>query len=290
MTLGIVWLRKIKASPLVEELVFISDSRLNGGNRFDSCPKILTFSRSDCAISFAGEAAFAYPMMLQVSNAIQGYSPSRDRAMRLTNLRSHVLKVLDTMISTVHSGADRDEEIPQSLDLVLGGYDWLDKKFRLWRIFYDKTSERFAYETPPTTLGGRTVVFIGDDEYRIDARQRLKSLLQARFGLAMDGDTLDMEPFEVLRDLLRKPDPRSFIGGPPQIVKVYQHMNCRMQGVYWPQRDGGKIAVMGRELQGYENSDVYILDPDTLKTARSDKGAIAKDPDDDDDADHPNSK
>ena len=35
MTISVAWIRKIKDC---EELIFVSDSRLGGGDRWDECP------------------------------------------------------------------------------------------------------------------------------------------------------------------------------------------------------------------------------------------------------------
>jgi len=67
MTIGVAWVGTLRDR---EHLFFASDSRVRGGHHFDACPKILTLPRSDCAICFAGETAAAYPLMLQVAQAI----------------------------------------------------------------------------------------------------------------------------------------------------------------------------------------------------------------------------
>ncbi len=45
-----------------------------------------------------------------------------------------------------------------------------------------------------------------------------------------------MEPFEALVRLLKR-QIHDTIGGAPQMVKVYEHMNTKPIGVYWPQKD-----------------------------------------------------
>lgn len=62
MTVVVGWIREINDA---QELIIASDSRLCGGYRWDNCPKILTFPRNDCAIAFAGEVGYAYPLMMQ---------------------------------------------------------------------------------------------------------------------------------------------------------------------------------------------------------------------------------
>jgi hypothetical protein len=70
-----------------------------------------------------------------------------------------------------------------------------------------------------------------------------------------------MEPFEVLRDMIREGiDPA--IGGPPQVVKVYRHLNASPFGVYWPSRTNGRITLLGRPLLDYERFAGLVLDPD----------------------------
>ena len=77
-----------------------------------------------------------------------------------------------------------------------------------------------------------------------------------------------MEPFEVLRDMLREGKYNS-IGGPPQIVKVYRYLNAMPYGVYWPNRESDHITVLGRPLLDYETLEYPILDPDTLEIVRA---------------------
>ncbi len=93
------------------------------------------------------------------------------------------------------------------------------------------------------------------------ARDRLVRLLTER-GLK-DGVGLDMEPLEVLRDLLKE-RVSTHIGGPPQVIKVYQHLNTQVFGISWPDSQG-RPAVLGRVLPQGEVMHVPVLDPATLK-------------------------
>jgi hypothetical protein len=105
------------------------------------------------------------------------------------------------------------------------------------------------------------VAFAGD--YIHDAKEKLREILRAKGRLKVGG--FDMEPLEVLREMLRS-DQYPLIGGPIQLAKVYEHMNCLPFGVYWPSRVNGQITVLGRPLLDYEAVQVPILDPDTLET------------------------
>ena len=72
-----------------------------------------------------------------------------------------------------------------------------------------------------------------------------------------------MEPFEVLRDILRETDSHDTVGGTPQMVKITSYMQCRRLAVRW----GGKIYLGGRMLFDYENVQGFsrVLDPDTFE-------------------------
>jgi hypothetical protein len=70
-----------------------------------------------------------------------------------------------------------------------------------------------------------------------------------------------MEPFEVLRDMIRDRVDLA-IGGPPQVLKVYRYLNYAPFGVYWPDRDSGRISVLGRPLLDYEECPFGVIDPD----------------------------
>jgi hypothetical protein len=275
MTLATTWIRKLPSG--TEELVFATDSRIRFGCAWDCAPKILTLPRSDCAICFAGDTHYAYPLMLQMSAAIDLYSKSRDRAMDIHDLKSHTLKAFNNMREDIHDRplAQEELEVPEVI-FLFGGYSWKQKSFAIWMLHFDLAIKKFTYRpvknwAPANSWFGnfKHAVFVGDREHVHEAKKNLMNLLRDRYPSSNsqgDSFTFDMEPFEVLRDMLRRSTARSSIGGPPQIVKVYQHMNCRPVGIYWPNRESGQVSVLGRPLLGYETPRWSILDPDTLQT------------------------
>jgi len=270
MTLAMAWVRIMPDG--CEELIVASDSRLSGGGRrIDCVPKILALPRSDSFICFAGETDYAYPLMLQAMLAIEGYDRSRSRAMDIREMKGQVLNIFNAMIESVDNQVNRDE-VPD-VRFIFGGYSWVRKQFRIWLLEYDKNAGRMVSSRINNRMGNFTrFCFAGDKEWTKLARKRLGELLRARYNLrrgASDSQGFDLEPFEVLRDLLReKADDRwCSIGGPPQVIKVYQHMNARPIGVYWPNKDLGKITVSVRELTGIETTNFWILDPDELRTS-----------------------
>jgi hypothetical protein len=42
-------------------------------------------------------------------------------------------------------------------------------------------------------------------------------------------------------------------------------MNAVPLAVYWPNKESNRITVLGRPLQDYERTSLWVLDPDTLK-------------------------
>ncbi|MBP0624017.1 hypothetical protein [Cupriavidus consociatus] len=286
MTITAAWVRTLKNC---KELVVVTDSRLNGGKKMDCGQKLLTLPRSDAFICFAGGIDWAYPLMHQVVNAISTYEKSATRAQDITVLKSHVLKVFDDLLTTVH-GASGDEGIP-SAKFLFGGYSWIRKEFLIWRIHYHvpnlrnppkskfehaklvKELSHFVAE-PAKTWHGQPWIFSGDEEYEDEARQRLTKLLheRGRSPEQVENFKFDWEPFEVVRDMLRDVAGDSFkfrnghIGGAPQVLKVYEHLNARYLGVEWKKSDGeGRdVYVCGRRTLAYETPMLWILDPDTL--------------------------
>lgn len=266
MTLAIAWVRTVKGC---QELIFASDSRLCGGMRWDQGPKIMTLPRSDCAISFAGESFYPYPLMLQLCNAISSYSRSQDGAMDLHDLRGHALKVFNSMRDSIHYDADPNGK--KDIELLFGGYSWIRKKFSIWRFHYKLKEKKIAFQSAGISNGIDKVIFAGD--WAKEAKNRLNQLIRAKYGNGMElykGNGFDMEPFEVLRDLLRENSKRAdvTIGGPPQIVKVYQHMNCKPIGVYWPDLASNVPTILGRTAFPFETIDYWVMDPDTFRTKK----------------------
>lgn len=264
MTVAISWVRKLAGQ--CEELLFCSDSRLSGGARIDCVPKIFSFPRADSAICFAGDTYYAYPLMIQLSHAIEAYFPARTRGMDIHDLKGHVLKVFNYMINSVHDYAE-GMEIPET-SFIFGGYSRVQKSFALWSIQYHLNEHKYYVHSALNYKGFGKIVFAGDRSR--DAKKNLTSLLRSRYDIQaniQDRRGFDMEPFEVIRDMLRTSGNLDSIGGPPQLVKVYQHMNTLQVGVHWPQKEGGSISYLGRPFLPYENSDIWILDPDTLRTS-----------------------
>lgn len=146
---------------------------------------------------------------------------------------------------------------------VLAGYSWRRKRFQVWTLHYATGAGAFTFRPTSPWRGqsglSKEIAFVGDDAVVSAAKAALVDRLRAK-GKLTDGG-LDMEPFEVLRDLLRSGQ-FSEIGGAPQIVKVYEHMNEHAFPVYWPDRASGQLTALGRQLMPYEKVKGRVVDPD----------------------------
>jgi len=254
MTLCIAWIRKVRNA---EELVFASDSRLRSYGAWDSNPKIFPLARTDCAICFAGDTQFSYPIMTQIQFAIKSYKMSQSRFQDITHFQGHILNIINHMLSF-----KTDYEIPD-VQFIFGGYSWEREKFIIWKIYYDKHCTQFVsfqVEKWKGLQSDRKIVYIGDyiPEYKV----KLKNKLNAKNKL-VEG-FFDMEPFETLIEMLREKDDNSLIGGAPQLLKVYKHLNRVPFGVKWQTNEKEFTALLGRPLQDYELTSYTIINPDTM--------------------------
>lgn len=289
MTLAMAWIRNRQN---YEELVFCSDSRLRFGCAWDACQKVFPLPRGDCAITFAGDTKFAYPFVHAAMNAVSLHQGSRRRQVDITVVKPFLLRAINSMLNDISDfrQGETDYEEPE-LRMAFGGYSWLQKRFILWKFHFNPGEREFQHAevSPWRGLGSdRRLLILGDPEAsrsaikraeRINgekpvasedvqeiAKSRLIELLDARN--IRDGTGLDMEPFEVLRDMLRD-SVSPYVGGSPQLVKVYQHLNTQPFGIRWPSSDSTSIAILGRVLAHGEKAHVPVLNPDSLEIERS---------------------
>jgi hypothetical protein len=262
MTLGVQWVRSVGG---IRELVVASDSRLTGGQRWDANPKIMLLPRSDCVLSFSGDTDDAYPLMLQAWNAIEMYGPAKERSMDIAELKGHLVRVfnhLRSFITELPHGESSAQ--PTRAIFAFSGYSWRTRRFHIWKLHHDYSIGKFTFR-PATKWGGqegnalKLISWLGDEQAIGDAKSRLVTLLKERGKISIG--SLDMEPFEVLRDIIRS-EAFASIGGPIQVVKIYEHSNTTPVGVFWPERKPGSVCVFGRPLMKYERIPWGVIDPD----------------------------
>jgi hypothetical protein len=259
MTLAIAWIRTIGTS---QELLCATDSRLRFGGHWDCGPKLYPTPRGDSAIMFAGDTIYAYPIIQHINMAISQHRKLRSRAMDLEHLKGHLLRVLHETLSRVEDLAAGHDTNP-IVEFIFTGFDWRDGEFKGWLFHFDKSINRFTHRKMSRWDGSgsgiKALTISGD--YQAEFKRRLVSLLKERGKIDQGG--FDMEPFEVLRDMLRTQE-FNCIGGAPQLAKIYPHLNCRPVAIYWPNRASGSVSLGGRQLLEYEAHEFMTLDPDTL--------------------------
>ena len=262
MTLSLAWLRQVET---VEELVIASDSRLRFGCAWDCCPKVFPLPRGDSVICFAGGTMYAYPLICQIRAAVEHHRRSLSRAQDLTDFKGHLLRVANDMCTQIHdppTGLEKPDD-PDAI-FLLGGYSWKLRRFALWTLHFDAHIKKFTFRPARKWRGikGKRLFAIAGNSVE-EAKKRLVRLLKERGKISSGG--LDMEPFEVLRDMIRD-SVDATIGGPPQVVKVYRYMSTSTYGVWWPKRGDGTVTLLGRSLLHYEKLQGLVLDPDTLES------------------------
>jgi hypothetical protein len=248
MTIGLAWIGRRADGR--EHLYIASDSRVTGGHRFDACPKILTLPRSDCALCFAGQTAATYPLMIQMAYAIAAHEPARDRSLDIARVKSHLLKVFTDLIGRLENPVQQFSAT--DAQFLFAGYSWVKKDFLIWTIHYLEIEKKFAAREATSFLPClRKAAFIGD--WARTLRSRVAKQLSGQKAAAY------LEPLRILSDTLKDAGTADTIGGPPQIVRLTQHMSTRPLCVKWQNED----TLFGRPLFGYENTDYWIIDPYT---------------------------
>lgn len=271
MTLVLAWIRKVG---ITEELCVASDSRVTSGKAWDCCPKIKAFNRADSVLAFAGDTAYAYPMMEQVSNSINFHPKLSTRALDITDLKGHIGRVISNMREYLHDSIQPYKKfIPENPEtqFLFAGYSWKYGKYKMWKLEYKSKKNQFIIYECQTLMKNQLVVLADTSQNKdFEGLKLRENLIRRRIFLRMEqkgkkqGDFFDMEPFEVLRDIIRNDDDWA-IGGTPQLVKIYKHLNTMAYGIFWPNKESQQITIMGRPIMKYESFRNPIIDPDSLE-------------------------
>ncbi len=124
--------------------------------------------------------------------------------------------------------------------------------------FFDNPANEFKFREASTHRkkagGNKYFAFIGDDANL--ANERAYEILRERGGVELSG--MEMEPLEVILEFIRDPK-KPYIGGCPQIYKIYTHLNTLPYNIYWPNRASRKLAF-GGELSWYERNEFLAMD------------------------------
>ena len=264
MTLSMAWIRTVGVH---EELVFASDSRLSGGSDWDCCPKLMMLPRGDSLIGFAGSTFDAYPLMIQFRNWIETHPAALRRGLDINEIKKRMRLIFNDMrgfISDLPRGQKKPD--PPDCELIFGGWSWQTGSFRAWRFHYISVREAFDFEPVGSSIRvahNHPIVFAGTRAAVEKARSDIIALLRSRSLFRPGIRYFDMEPFEVLRDIIRAGEFND-VGGPPQIVKVYKNGTSQPFAVKWPISGGRELSVLGRPLFDRERTGLPVIDPDKI--------------------------
>lgn len=303
MTISIAWLRTLPNDD--EELWVVSDSRLStGATVWDECTKIFTLPDKRSFVSFAGDTSIAFPLINQFQTSIIAHRSSLVGFMDINELKNHFVIIINNSLKKMRLEVNNYnvQDTLKDTSFILGGYSWRRKRFSIYKISYNNGKYT---STKEKTSGFKNVYcqIIGDitpfirqelDKKMYSSFQNKREILRKMntikemytqnlitkksycfFKDKLTKKEFDMEPFEVVRDLLINKNNQdlklSSVGGAPQLVKVYQHMNAQPIGVFWNQ-DSSKLqdkslnhknlkpTLLGRFLEDYENPDMLFMD------------------------------
>tara|TARA_R110002073_G_scaffold118918_1_gene258367 strand:- start:222994 stop:223839 length:846 start_codon:yes stop_codon:yes gene_type:complete len=261
MTLSVAWVRTAGES---QELVIATDSRLRFGCAWDACQKIFMMPRGDCAVCFAGDTQYAYPLMNAIDSTIRSYPKSMNRQQELSVLKGHILRVMNRMLESISNLPIGQEKLDDPKAFFLfGGFCWRKKEFLLWTLHYDSKIRLFTFR--PTSRwagvdGHKKIAFVGD--YIDDAKGRLVDKLRAKNSLDQGG--FDMEPLEVLCDMLGDGNEYPQIGGAPQVAKIYQRCASVAFPVMWGGENEQSPHFLGRPYLPGEGVYPPVLELSTM--------------------------
>lgn len=284
VTIGVAWVRQGSDS---KELWIVSDSRLSGnGHIWDSCAKLSMLPRRDAVMGFAGETQEAFPLMIQVANAVSSFRALREGVLELSRFIGHLELVLNEMMRALIIDDAVRTELPwqrafSTVDdtIVLAGYSRRANDFVIRSLRYqpDIRIWKFARVSPSSPTGPRILHVFGDAPSKAQFRSALHFCLEES-GRHEATDLLDMEPFEVLCDMLALPPSppcdrnghpavpsghrSSSVGGAPQAIQLLPGASATPIVVRWKSSTGTGDYLLGRRLLAYENVDLPLLTRD----------------------------
>ena len=259
MTLVAAWTRTTGTG---RELWVISDSRLSGGKFWDYGPKIFGTGRSDAVIAFAGDTAWTYPLIAQISSYIESFINLRERVVDAADAYELVRQMLNESLKYISKAVDPSMKVPDCT-FIFAGYSARRKDFFIRQVFFDSKHKKFMTRNA-TKTAGEHLMLIGDNE----PMKAMVRYVHERTKNQRPAFRLDMLPAEAFYAILSSNEFHE-IGGAPQVAKVFQHMDQRHFGVFWPPHvpaDEQHIYLRGRRLGKYDVLDhPWVYEPSTAK-------------------------
>ncbi|HBH7890483.1 TPA: hypothetical protein KDX55_004500 [Vibrio parahaemolyticus] len=139
MTVVVSWTRKTKTG---RELWIMSDSRLSGGKFWDYGPKIFSMGRSDAIVAFAGDTAWTYPLISQITSYVESFVNLRERVVDFLDVRKKVVRVLNDSLNSVSDAADPSLEIPEC-SFIFAGYSVRKQDYVVNKIVFNANKKIF---------------------------------------------------------------------------------------------------------------------------------------------------
>ena len=253
MTLCIAWIRQDGDK---KELVMATDSRLTGGESWDSGVKLFELPRQDCLLCFAGGTARAYPLIL---NTISSLKFDRGLASPHTDIHDileYLIELFTKLVSEIKQTAEDPDKVRAEAEFLFGGWSWKKQQFGVWRLYYNPALKAFAHEAIDQGLA-RVITYLGDNIPKAEdlLETKIRETGSLRYG------TLNMEPLQVLAQMAHDQHDYHSIGGAIQLAKIYQSGTSEFFGILWPST-GGQPTFLGRVLPAHD-TPVRLFDPDT---------------------------
>jgi hypothetical protein len=157
MTVVVSWTRKTKTG---RELWIMSDSRLSGGKFWDYGPKIFSMGRSDAIVAFAGDTAWTYPLISQITSYVESFVNLRERVVDFLDVRKKVVRVLNDSLNFVSDSADASLEIPEC-SFIVAGYSVRKQDYIVNKIVFNPNKKIFEIKAIKK-IHGELFAIIGD--------------------------------------------------------------------------------------------------------------------------------
>jgi hypothetical protein len=275
MSLCVAWIREAGGS---QELVFVTDSTLTSGEKWNHGIKLFEIPNTNCLLSFVGGTQRAYTLVLNLMSSIS-FDDILNSQTTIEDILEHIVELFTILILEIkldvgyHSSHPKEDlnKLRNEAKFLFGGWDWESEAFRLWKIYYSIETEEMLYEELVAKGGTRNFVeYIGDAHtpYNIEerAKEKFLELLECQ-GSTFDC-ALNMEPAEIIRDIALDSMVRE-IGGSLQIAKLQKSNKVDFFGIYWPSADG-EPHFQGRKYNTINKPNVQYYNSDTFEILEMD--------------------
>ncbi len=266
MTLCISWIRKVDE---IEELVFVTDSTLTGGEKWNSGVKLFELPRKDCLLCFAGHTNRAYPLILNLISELRSRQELQNQHIDISEVVGFITDLFTSLIQNLIPEVGRDtlDSLAAEASFIFGGWSWAENRFRIWTINYVTDAKGYLpVEQTVQKENHRVTVFLGNpSELGVSAEKKYQQFM-------IDNGKFDkfinMEPAVILSEMSRDPEVRE-IDGAPQIGKVFRSGTTQFFGVRWPSVKGSP-TYLGRVFTDRNKLNVRYYDPDTFELLEED--------------------